>query len=114
MTRPSEEAEEQSIFWVAAEPLLGRDDITRSTLTGLPCLRVDGQFFAALNPSTGEVFVKLPAVRVEQLATKGQAHRVEAAPDRRAGHWVALRPTCPDGLGGLLGEALDFVGEEAC
>ncbi len=31
-------------FWSLADPLLDRPTVTRSTMMGLPCLRVDGAF----------------------------------------------------------------------
>ncbi|MFM2073098.1 MAG: hypothetical protein RLZZ623_3362, partial [Actinomycetota bacterium] len=43
-TEPSE-----AKFWDLAEELLQRPDVSRSTMMGLPCLRLDGAFFASLD-----------------------------------------------------------------
>ena len=58
-------------FWDLAEPLLGRADVTRSTMMGLPCLRWNGAFFASSDRRTGDLLVKLAESRVDQLVAAG-------------------------------------------
>ena len=53
-----------------AEELQAADPaISRSTMMGLPCLRLDGAFFASLDKRSGELIVKLSAedvtIRIE-------------------------------------------------
>ena len=51
-------------FWSLSEPLLAEDGIARGTMMGLPCLRVDGQFFASVEHKGTRLIVKLPKARV--------------------------------------------------
>jgi hypothetical protein len=76
-------------FWAHAEPLLGGVGVSRSTMMGLPCLRVDGRFFASFDRRTGDLLVKLPAPRVDQLVLAGQAHPFAPA-GRRFREWAAV------------------------
>jgi hypothetical protein len=47
-------------FEALAEPMLAQAGVTRSTMMGLPCLRIDGQFFGSFDRLTGALLVKLP------------------------------------------------------
>jgi hypothetical protein len=58
-------------FWEAAAHLLARDGVTRSTMMGLPSLRVRGKFFAAFDRSSGDLLIRVPAARVDQLIASG-------------------------------------------
>jgi hypothetical protein len=71
MTSPPEALDR---FWRLAEPLLARPGVTRSTMMGLPCLRLDGAFFASCDRRTGDLLVKLPETRVGELIEAGTAH----------------------------------------
>ena len=84
-------------FWDLAEPLLGRTDVTRSTMMGFPCLRIRGQFFASADRATGALLVKLPEARVDELVHAGRAESFAPAYER-ARTWKRL-----------LDEALEFV-----
>ncbi len=55
MTPPADETQ----FWKVAAPLLDAPAVTRSTMMGLPRLRVNGQFFASFDRRTGDLLVKL-------------------------------------------------------
>jgi hypothetical protein len=59
-------AEGEHLFRSLAEPLLSREGVTRSTMMGFPCLRVDGAFFASSDRRTGDLRVKLPEARVDE------------------------------------------------
>jgi hypothetical protein len=50
-------------FWTSAEPFLALSGVSSSTMMGLPCLRIDGQFFASYDRGTGDLLVKLDAAR---------------------------------------------------
>lgn len=97
-------------FWRAAVPLLAQDGVTRSTMMGLPCLRVRGKFCAAFDRSTGDLMVKLPATRVEQLIASGEGGAVAPA-GRRFREWVAISASDIDHWPGFLTEASAFVGQ---
>ena len=57
----------EACFWDIAHTFLKTDSVTRSTMMGLPCLRVNGHFFASFDPRTNSLVVKLPAARVDEL-----------------------------------------------
>jgi len=77
-------------------------------MMGLPCLRVNGSFFASSDRRTGNLLVKLPEARVSALVRAGRAEpfapagrtfrQWAAIPDQRARTWRAL-----------LDEALAYV-----
>lgn len=95
-------------FWDLAEPLLARPDVERSTMMGLPCLRVHGAFFASCDRSSGDLLVKLPEARVDQLVEAGRAHAFAPA-GRRFREWAAIPPERSRSWKRLLDEALAFV-----
>jgi hypothetical protein len=78
-------------FWKLAEPLLQQPGVSRSTMMGLPCLRVDGAFFASCDQRTGDLLVKLPEARVDALVATGRAHPFAPA-GRRFRQWAAVPP----------------------
>jgi len=93
-------ADPASFFWQAADATLGDDDVETGTMMGFPCLRVRGAFFASCDHRSGDLVVKLPAARVQELITAGAG--VPFAPagrafrewllvaDRDAARWRAL------------------------
>lgn len=104
-TRPTPGEEK---FWDLAEPLLGRTDVTRSTMMGFPCLRVRGQFFASTDRASGATVVKLPEARVDELVDAGRAEAFAPA-GRRFREWASIPYKRARTWKRLLGEALDFV-----
>ena len=95
-------------FWDLAEPLLRRSDIERSTMMGLPCLRVRGAFFASCDRRTGDLLLKLPEARVDKLVADGRAHEFAPA-GRRFREWTAVPPDRSRTWKRLIDEALAFV-----
>ena len=79
-------------FWSLADPLLDRPNVTRSTMMGLPCLRVDGAFFASWDRNSGALLVKLPEARVDELVAAGHAEPFAPA-GRRFREWAAIPNT---------------------
>lgn len=100
--------EHEARFWALAMPLLGRAGVTRSTMMGLPCLRVDGAFFASFDRRTGDLLVKLPEARVDQLVATGRAHAFAPA-GRRFREWAAVPQVRRRAWTALIEEALEFV-----
>jgi hypothetical protein len=99
---------EEERFWQHAAPLLGRRDVSRSTMMGLPCLRVRGAFFASFDRRTGDLLVKLSEERVHELVESGRA--IHFAPAGRTfREWAAVPPARSRSWPKLLGEALEFV-----
>ena len=95
-------------FWEAAAHLLARDGVTRSTMMGLPCLRVRGKFFAAFDRSSGDLLIRVPAARVDQLIASGVGGAVAPA-GRRFREWAAIPPEAVADWPAYLGEAYTFV-----
>jgi hypothetical protein len=98
----------ESQFWEIAAPLQASPAVTRSTMMGLPCLRVNGQFFASFDRRAEQLVVKLASDRVDKLIASGKATAFAPA-GRRFRQWAAIswerRADWPD----LLDEAVEFV-----
>ena len=95
-------------FWDLAEPLLGRPNVTRSTMMGLPCLRWNGAFFASCDRRTGDLLVKLAETRVDELVASERANPFAPA-GRRFREWAAIPETRSRTWRRLLDEALEFA-----
>lgn len=96
-------------FWALAEELLAQPGVTRSTMMGLACLRIDERFFASLDLRTGCLVVKLDQADVEERCRSGQG--LPFAPAGRVfREWVAIPPENLDRWRGQLERALAFVG----
>ena len=111
MTAASAPEEHEARFWTLAEPMLTQAGVTRSTMMGLPCLRIDGKFFASFDRITGDLLVKLPEPRVNQLVDAGRGHPFAPA-GRRFREWAAISPTRRRSWPALLEEALAFVASQ--
>jgi hypothetical protein len=87
-------------FWALARPLLGQTGVTRSTMMGFACLRLNGDFFACCGRQTCDLVVKLNATpaasliedgKAEPFAQNGRPFREWArVPQRRYRTWAAL------------------------
>ena len=100
--------EHEARFWDVAEPLLAHAGVSRSTMMGFPCLRIDGRFFASFDRGTGALIVKLPEARVDELVDRGRAQPFAPA-GRRFREWAAVAPERKRTWVGLLDEAFAFV-----
>ena len=96
-------------FAELARPLLASTGVTRSTMMGLPCLRQDGAFFAALDRTTGALLVKLSRERVDELLGGGLAEPFAPA-GRRFRQWAAVPARRAASWAALLDEARLFAG----
>ena len=90
------------------EGLLADPRVSRGTMMGFPCMRIEGAFFASLDPGTHHLIVKLPASRVSELIASG-AGLVFAPSHRPFREWVAIPGTDEATWAGLLDEARAFV-----
>ena len=99
----------EAYFWQLAAPRLAAGGVTRSTMMGLPCLRVHGQFFASLDRKTQHLLVKLPRSRVAALVAEGRGLPFAPA-GRTFREWVAVPPAASESWNALLVEAQAFVG----
>src|SRR5256885_13346051 len=60
-------------FWALAAPLLDQPGVTRSTMMGFACLRLDGEFFATCDHRGGDLVGELNDRRVAALLDPGVA-----------------------------------------
>lgn len=77
-------------------------------MMGLPCLRVDGAFFASFDTRTGRLLVKLPASTVQSMVADGTAEPFAPA-GRTFREWAAIPASRLDDWTSLLTAALDHV-----
>jgi hypothetical protein len=101
-------ADGEARFWELAEPLLARPGVERSTMMGLPCLRIHGAFFASCDRRSGDLLVKLSEQRVDELVAAGRAHAFAPA-GRRFRQWAAVPLERSRTWRRLLDDALVFV-----
>ena len=95
-------------FWRIAEPLLELPNVTRSTMMGLPCLRVADAFFASWDRTTGALLVKLAEPEVDRLVADGHADPFAPA-GRRFREWASIPVTRGRAWPSLLDQALTYV-----
>lgn len=95
-------------FWRIAEALLGEPSVSKGTLMGFPCLRVDGEFFATVDHRSGHLIVKLQSERVQQLIAEGTGSPFAPA-GRMFREWVEIRGYDEPFWTQLLHEARNFV-----
>ena len=98
---------DDTLFWELAEPLLA-NGAEKSTMMGHPCLRINGDFFASMERRTGDLMVKLPADRVNEMIDAGQAEPFAPA-GRRFKEWALITTRNEDDWEALLHDALAFV-----
>ncbi|MFK7846625.1 MAG: hypothetical protein AB8G77_15095 [Rhodothermales bacterium] len=106
-----QEGDITAFFWGLATPLLDDMRITKSTMMGFPCLRVDGDFFASANPKTGDLVVKLPADRVLSLIEEDQGSTFAPA-GRRFREWVVISTRDATQWAALIAESRQFVAQK--
>lgn len=97
-----------AFFWDVATPFLADDNITKSTMMGFPCLRIDGDYFASADHRTGDLIAKLPAARVQALIDDGDGEPF-APNGRRFREWVRITARDADRWQALITEAKTFV-----
>ena len=77
-------------------------------MMGLPCLRVEGAFFASLDTRSGDLIVKLDATEVARRVEAGSG-RSFAPAGKTFREWVAIDTVDEEAWRAVLGEALAFV-----
>jgi len=87
-----------------------RTGVSLGTMMGLPCLRVEGQFFASLDRQTGGLLVKLPAMRVESEIAKEKGEAF-APNGRMFREWLRVPQEGSRSWAAYLREAHHFVSE---
>jgi hypothetical protein len=102
----------EELFWDLVEPMYTNPAVQRSTMMGLPCVRLDGRFFASLDRRTHALLVKLPTARVGELIANGVGEPFAPA-GRVFREWVAIPQPDRERWQRLLTEARDHVGPSA-
>ena len=85
-----------------ANRFLAEPGVTEGQMFGLPVLKVGGKVFAGLRQ--GELLVKLPADRVQELVAAGKGTQFTPMEGRAMKEWVLV-----GGDEELVAEALVFV-----
>ena len=98
----------EELFWELVEPMYADPAVRRSTMMGLPCVRLDGRFFASLDRRSGALLVKLPAERVAKLVAAGRGEPFAPA-GRVFREWVAVSRPDRRRWRSLLAEARDHA-----
>jgi len=88
--------------------LLADEAISKGTIMGFPCLRVNGEFFASADHRNGDLVVKLPGDRVQQLIGQGIGKSFVPA-GRTFKEWAAIPERHTLTWNELLKEARLFV-----
>lgn len=104
----SERARGENRFWTLAEPLLEQAGVSRSTMMGFPCLRLNGDFFASCDHRTGNLVVKLDEEAVSNLIDDGKAEPF-APNGRRFREWASIPVRRQRSWRPLLDEALQIA-----
>lgn len=99
----------EDLFGELADALHADPAVHRSTMMGLPCLRLSGTFFAGLDRRTGALLVKLPERRVAALIAAGRGEPFAPA-GRAFREWVAVPEPDRRRWRRLLAEAHDYAG----
>ena len=97
-----------AFFWEAADETLGADGVETGTMMGFPCLRVRGAFFASCDHRSGDLVVKLPAARVQELIAIGGGEPFAPA-GRVFREWVLVAERDIGRWRTLIAEARSFV-----
>ncbi|SOJ53817.1 hypothetical protein MSIMFB_01314 [Mycobacterium simulans] len=96
------------LFHDVATTALAQPGVATGTMMGFPCLRVGGAFFASCDHRTGDLIVKLPRHRVEQLIDAGRGKPFAPA-GRTFREWVLIDDRDEARWVGLIDEARRFV-----
>jgi TfoX/Sxy family transcriptional regulator of competence genes len=98
----------QALFDGVSERLLAEDTaLERTRMMGSEGLKTGGKFFAMV--SRGELVVKLPRERVDELVEAGAGHRFDPGHGRLMKEWIALTPADEAECGAYVAEARSFV-----
>ncbi|MDA0352499.1 MAG: hypothetical protein O3A10_09865 [Chloroflexi bacterium] len=98
----------EELFWELAAPHLASAEADEGTMMGSRCLRVGGQFTGMIHVKTGELILKLPRTRVDELVASG---RTEAfAPNGRVfKEWTLVPRGDRRSWKKLIDEAVQFA-----
>ena len=107
MTQSTDPAEERYAALVAE--LLSKPGVSHGVGRGFgaDALKVNGSIFAML--TRGQLVVKLPRARVDQMVESGEGTYFDAGRGRPMREWLTVGPTHEGDWSSLAREALAFV-----
>ncbi len=98
-----------ALFREVTEPLLATGLADEGTIMGFPCLRTSsGEFLAMAEHTSGDLIVKLPASRVDELVDESTGLPFAPA-GRRFREWVRVPGRDEELWQALLDESRAFV-----
>ncbi len=98
----------QEFYEQATDELLRiHPDIESGRMFGSAGLKIAGKTFAMV--VKGELVIKLPGARVDELTASGIGRRFDPGHGRLMKEWLSLIPSDPTACRELMGEALDYV-----
>jgi hypothetical protein len=98
----------RALYDELTDDLLYDPAVGRATMMGFPCVRLAGRFLACCNKRNGNLVVKLPRERVQELVERGTGDPFAPA-GKVFKEWVSI-PTVDRTLWKkLLAEAADFA-----
>ncbi|MGW3964236.1 hypothetical protein ACWED2_30780 [Amycolatopsis sp. NPDC005003] len=97
-----------AFFHEMSADALARPGVAPGSMMGFPCLRVSGEFFASCDHRTGDLIVKLPGDRVQQLIADGVGKPFAPA-GRVFREWVLITGRDQSLWTALINEAHEFV-----
>ena len=102
-------ARSYAIFDPIAQELLGRDGVDIGPMFGSEGLRIRGKVFAFI-ASGGELLVKVPEARADELVAAGTAARMVMR-ERTMREWVTVDSGAPEHWASLIAESFAYVDE---
>ncbi|MCH9730488.1 MAG: hypothetical protein K0U84_12590 [Actinomycetia bacterium] len=100
-----------AFFDDVAATVLTQPGVSPGTMMGFPCLRASGKFFASCDHRTGDLIVKLPRGRVEELIDAGVGKPFAPA-GRTFREWVLVDDRNETRWAALMDEALLFANSQ--
>jgi hypothetical protein len=108
MDRGSEDMSVERYFDTVAERLRRKDRrVEQGRMLHAVGLKTAGKFFAFA--ARGQLVVKLPAARVDELIAEGVGQRCEPRKGRPMREWVCLAPASEDACAAYVSEARTFL-----
>jgi TfoX/Sxy family transcriptional regulator of competence genes len=102
----------QELFDQVAERLVAeRAEVEKARMFASDGLKTRGKFFAMV--SKGDLVVKLPAERVDELVESGAGQRFDPGHGRLMKEWAALQPVDEKACEAYVEEARNFVASQA-
>ena len=101
-------------FWGVADEFIASGRVEKGTMMGHHCLRatLTGGFVATVDRSTGDLVVKLPRQRVEELVASGDG--LPFAPGGKTfREWVQIPTYDADEWAQLIDNSIAFVADHA-